>query len=222
MKKNKVILFWSGGKDSNLALTRLKKSNDYEVVALLTTINSKSNTVKYHGIPEALLVDQAKLLSLPLIRVYHDENISNDSYILSLCEKLTSLKKMDLYGIAFGDIHLADVKKFKEDFCQKINLKAIFPLWGEPESQLLEEYFSSNHQAIITSIDRSKLDNSFLAKLYDREWIERLPNEVDPMGENGEFHTFATFSPYFKMRVPYSKTIAIEEGPYTVSLLKEP
>jgi uncharacterized protein (TIGR00290 family) len=222
MKKNKVLLFWSGGKDSNLALTRLKNSKDFEVVALLTTINSKTNTVKYHGIPETLLIDQAKLLSLPLIRVYHDENISNEDYILSLSNKISSLKKLDLSGIAFGDIHLNDVKQFKENFCHKLNLEAVFPLWGESESSLLEEYFSTNHQAIITSIDRSKLDNSFLAKLYNQEWLDRLPSGIDPMGENGEFHTFATFSPYFKMRVPFSKTIAIEEGPYTVSLLKEP
>jgi diphthamide synthase (EF-2-diphthine--ammonia ligase) len=87
---------------------------------------------------------------------------------------------------------------------------------------LLNEYFSTNHQALVTAIDKSKLDISYLAKMYDRDWIAKLPSGIDPMGENGEFHSFATFSPYFKKRIAYSKAIAIEDGPYTISTLKEP
>lgn len=222
MKKQKILLFWSGGKDSNLALTRLKRNDHYEVVGLVSVINPAKNTIKFHGIPEALLVDQAKLLSIPLIRIYIEESATNKEYLDIICKKLLPFTAKGINHIAFGDIHLEDLKAFRLKMCQMLNATAFFPLWGESSEKLLNEYFDLNHQAIITGVDRSKLDNSYLAKLYDREWISRLPKDIDPMGENGEFHTFATFSPYFKMRIPYSKTIAIEEGPYTVSMLKEP
>ncbi len=222
MEKQKVLLFWSGGKDSNLALTRLKKNEQYEVIGLVSIINPSKNTVKFHGIPEALLVDQAKLLNIPLIRIYIEANATNEEYLDIISKKLLPFTLKGIKHIAFGDIHLEEIKSFRNKMCDILKVTAIFPLWGESPEKLLNEYFELNHQAIITAIDRSKLDNSYLAKLYDREWISRLPKEIDPMGENGEFHTFATFSPYFKMRIPYSKTIAIEEGPYTVSMLKEP
>lgn len=222
MEKQKILLFWSGGKDSNLTLTRLKKNEQFDVVGLVSVINPAKNTVKFHGIPEALLVDQAKLLNVPLIRIYIEENASNEEYLDIICKKLLPFTSKGIKQIAFGDIHLEDVKAFRIKMCEMLKANAVFPLWGESHEKLLNEYFELNHQAIVTSVDRSKLDNSYLAKLYDREWIARLPKDIDPMGENGEFHTFATFSPYFKMRIPFSKTIAIEEGPYTVSMLKEP
>lgn len=222
MEKKNVLLFWSGGKDSNLALTRLKKNPELNVIGLVTTINREKNRVNFHGIPEALLVDQSKLLNIPLIRIYIEDNANNETYLKTIFEKIAPLKKKNLSAIAFGDIHLQDIRHFREEMCKQFEVDALFPLWGESSESLLNEYFELNHQAIVTGINRDKLDNSFLAKLYDREWIARLPEGVDPMGENGEFHTFATFSPYFKMRIPYSKTIAVEEGSYTVSLLKEP
>lgn len=222
MEKQKILLFWSGGKDSNLALTRLKKSDQYEVAGLVSIINPTKNTVKHHGIPEALLVDQAKLLDMPLIRIYLEAEATNKEYIDVVGKKLLPFTSKNIKHFAFGDIHSEENKKFRIKMCEQLKSDAIFPLWGERSEKLIEEYFELNHQSIITSIDRNKLDNSYLAKLYDREWIARLPSNIDPMGENGEFHTFATYSPYFRMRIPFSKTIAIEEGPYTVSLLKEP
>lgn len=222
MEKQKILLFWSGGKDSNLALTRLKRNDQFEVTGLVTVINPTKNTVKYHGIPEALLVDQAKLLNLPLIRIYIEADATNDEYLEIITKKLLPFTLKGIKHFAFGDIHLEDIRNFRLKMCAQLNVTAVFPLWGESSEKLLNEYFELNHQAIITSVYRTKLDNSYLAKLYDRDWISRLPENIDPLGENGEFHTFATFSPYFKMRIPFSKTIAIEEGPYTVSMLKEP
>lgn len=222
MEIKNVLHFWSGGKDSNLSLTRLMDNKEFKVIGLVTILDRETNSVRYHGISEALVVDQSRLLNLPLIRIYLDKNTSNEDYLETISKKLLPFTKKNLHAITFGDIHLDDVRKFKEVLCDKIGVKAIFPLWNESSESLLNEYFLTNHQALITAIDNSKLDISYLAKIYDREWIAKLPSGIDPMGENGEFHSFATFSPYFKMRIPYSKAIAIDDGPYTISTLKEP
>lgn len=222
MEKKNVLLFWSGGKDSNLALTRLMRDPKINVMGLVTTIIKETNCIKFHGITEALLVDQAKFLGLPLVRIYLDENTNNHEYLDIITNKLKPFLKKDLKAIAFGDIHLAELRAFKEQIANILNIEALFPLWNENPESLLNEYFENNHQAIITSVKRDLLDNSFLAKPYDREWIKRLPENIDPFGENGEFHTFAIFSPFFKMRVPFSKCIAIDEGPYTVTMVKGP
>jgi uncharacterized protein (TIGR00290 family) len=222
MEAKNILHFWSGGKDSNLSLTRLRSNPEYKVMGLVTLIDRATNAVRYHGICEALVVDQAKLLDLPLIRIYLDKNTSNEDYLKIISERLIPFSKKNLHAISFGDIHLDDVKHFKEALADKIGVKAIFPLWNESSEVLLNEYFLGNHQALISAIDKAKLDISFLGKMFDREWIAKLPAGIDSMGENGEFHSFATFSPYFKKRIAYSKAIAIEDGPYTISTLKEP
>jgi uncharacterized protein (TIGR00290 family) len=209
-----VLLFWSGGKDSAMAFTKLKNEG-HNIIALVTTIDRESNRVRYHGISEELLIDQSKLLKTPLVRIYLDENASNHLYLETIIAKLTPLiSKVD--AIAFGDISLTDIREFRNLMCEKLNTKAIFPLWNLKSDQYLVAFFESNHQAIVSAIDETKLDRSFLGKLYDREWISRLPDGVHPLGENGEFHTFATYSPFYKMRIPFSKAIAINEGPYLV------
>lgn len=220
--KKKIILFWSGGKDSALALHHLKQDPQYEIIGLLTTFDQKSNTVKFHGIPDSLIGEQAKMLNLPLQRIFLPENCSNSIYIDKVSKILALFKKKNINHIAFGDIHLNDIRTFKEEMLAKIELKAVFPLWGKNSQDLNNEFFESGHKALVTGVMKDKLDYSFLACEFNKSYIDRLPPSIDPAGENGEFHTFVTFGPNFKMRIPFSKSIAIEEGPYLVSLIKEP
>lgn len=221
-EKEKVLLFWSGGKDSALALYYLKKDPTIEVIGLITTINRDTNTVKYHGINEALLNDQAKLLKLPLQRIFLPGDCSNEEYIDHVGKILAIFGKRGIRKVAFGDIHLEDIRKFREDMLRPLEMEALFPLWGKTSEEINKEFLQSGHKALVTSILKDKLDASFLNCEYDEKFIERLPPGIDPAGENGEFHTFVIYGPYFKMRVPYSKAIASSEGPYLVTLVKEP
>lgn len=220
--KEKILLFWSGGKDSALALHYLKNNPHYEIVGLVTTFDREKNAVRFHGIPDSLIIDQAKMLHLPLQRIFLPSECSNADYIEHVGKILTLFSKRGIRTVAFGDINLRDVRKFREDMLLPLEMKAIFPLWGKNSIDVSREFLNTGHKALVTSIMTDKLDNTFLACEFDHAYIERLPVTVDPAGENGEFHTFVTYGPHFKMRVAFSKAIASIDGPYLVSSVKEP
>lgn len=220
--KEKVLLFWSGGKDSALALNDLQNDPHYEVVGLLTTFDREKNRVRFHGIPDNLILEQAKLLKLPLQRIFLSENATNEEYIKAVSAILAMYAKRGIKTVAFGDINLVDVKNFKEKMLADLGMNAIFPLWNQNTLDLVKRFFSTGHKALVTSVYGEKLGYNFLACEFNEDYINRLPEGVDPAGVNGEFHTFVTFGPTFKMRVAFSKSIAVEEGPYFVSLIKEP
>lgn len=220
--KEKVLLFWSGGKDSALALHYLKKDPKYEIVGLVTTFDRVKNTVPFHGIPDSLIIDQAKMLKLPLQRIFLPTECTNTEYTEHVGKILAMFAKRGIRTVAFGDIHLEDVRAFREEMLAPLEMKAVFPLWGKSSADVSAEFISSGHKALVTSIMVGKLENTFLAVEFNQEWLDRLPKDVDPAGENGEFHTFVTYGPDFKMRVAYSKAIASNEGPYLVSSVKEP
>lgn len=222
MEKEKVLLFWSGGKDSALALYELQNNPAYEVVGLITTLDREKNRVRFHGIPDVLVVEQAKMLKLPLQRIFLPTDATNEEYIAQVTYILSMFAKRGTKTVAFGDINLEELRTFKEHMLAKIDMKAIFPLWGQPTKDLVHKFLQTGHKALVTSVMASKLGYDFLACEYNEQYLERLPADIDPAGENGEFHTFVIFGPTFKMRVAYSKAIAVEEGPYLVSLVKEP
>lgn len=218
--KKKVVLFWSGGKDSALALKRIKEDPELELVSLLTTFDTKSSEIKYHGVPEVLITQQAMLMNLPLIRVYLPEDCDNESYKLALKKYFDLFKAKGIEYMAFGDIHLEDIRKYREELLAENGLKALFPLWKQDPLKLLAEFQQSGHRAIITSVDEKRIPLPFLAKEINLELLKDFP-DIDPLGENGEYHTFVSFGPYFKMRVLYSKNVTVSQGPYTICKLRE-
>lgn len=217
----KVILFWSGGKDSALALWHLRQNPEIEVVALITTLSEETNSNEIHGLPESLYSEQAKLLNLSLIRIYLPKNPTNSDYEKAIQSKLNLLKKSGVSALAFGDIHLKDIREYREKLCERLGFTTEFPLWDKNSKELLNIFFESGFKALVTSVYREKLDTSFLNKEFSRDWVESLPKSIDPMGEHGEFHTIITFMPGFKHRLNYSKTRAIEVGPYLVTQTRE-
>jgi uncharacterized protein (TIGR00290 family) len=221
IKKN-VLLFWSGGKNSALTLTALRKNTDYNILGLVTLIDRETNCVRYHGISEALIVDQSKLLGIPMVRIFQDRINDSNTLLNEIVIKLSPFKNKNLFGIAFGDVRNLDDKNIHEKIARELKVESLFPLWNISNEKLITDFFENNHQALISAIDKNLIDLSFLAKEYNREWISKLPETIDSFGENHEFHTFATYSPYFKMRIPYSKAIAIDDNNYTISLMKEP
>lgn len=220
--KEKVILFWSGGKDSALALHKLKQDESLEVVSLITTINRDNSRVPFHGLPDKMIVEQAKLLNLPLQRIFITESATNDEYINEVTKILKLYAKVGIKKVVFGDIDQKEIRAFKENFLKEIGMTAYFPLVGMTSIEVADEFFATGHKAIVTAVSAEKLGYNFLAKEYNQDFLDRLPPSVDPAGENGEFHTFVIYGPSFKMRLAFSKAIAVEEGPYLVSLIKEP
>lgn len=218
----KVLLFWSGGKDSALALYYLKKNPEIQIAALVTTMNAETNSNDFHGIPETLYNEQAKLLNLPLLRIFLPKNITNDEYEKLMLDKLKSFKKIGVDTLVFGDIHLAEVRNDHQKLADQLEMHAHFPLWGKKSAEVIQEFFSTGHRAIVTAIHTDFLAASFLNKEFSAEWVESLPEHCDAAGENGEYHTITTFGPYFKMRLNYSKTMAKAVGPYLVTQLREP
>lgn len=221
-KIEKVLLFWSGGKDSALALYELKKDPRYEIVGLITILDREKNRVPFHGIPDTLIVEQAKLMKLPLQRIFLPTNPSDEEYVTQVSNILAMFAKRGIKTVAFGDINLADVRSFKEKFISDLGMTALFPLWGRATKELVQLFLETGHKALVTSVYGEKLGYDFLACEFNQEYLNRLPESIDPAGENGEYHTMVVFGPTFKMRLAYSKAIAVEEGPYFVSLVKEP
>lgn len=218
----KVLLFWSGGKDSAMALYYLKKDPEIQITALVTTMNAETNSNDFHGMPETLYNEQAKLLNIPLLRIFLPKEVNNEEYEKIITAKLASFKKIGVESIIFGDIHLVDVKNYHQKLASLLSMQAEFPLWGKTSSEVVKEFFQTGHRAIVTAIHTEYLPAHFLNKEFSAEWVESLPANCDPAGENGEYHTVTTFGPYFKMRLNYSKTMAKEKGPYLVTQLREP
>lgn len=221
MEKEKVVLFWSGGKDSALALKRIKEDTSLELLSLVTTIDQGSGEVPYHGVPEVLIKQQALMMGLPLIRVYLAKNCTNEQYEQKLSSYLKLFKAKGVKRIFFGDIHLTDIREYRDNLLAKFGLIGSYPLWQSSSQDLLNEFLNSGHRAIFTAIDEKKIPLCALAKEITSQSIATLPSDVDKSGENGEYHSFVSFGPYFKMRVQFSKNVTISDGPYTICKLRE-
>lgn len=220
--KTKTILFWSGGKNSALCLHQLKNSAEFEVISLITIFNRDNNRVPHHGIPDPLIVEQTKLLKLPLQRIYVSPASTTEEFLAQVGNIVKMFAKAGVTHIAFGETKSETKRKLYETLCKNSGLSALFPLWGKDSKEIVHEFFSTHHKALVTAINKEKLNANFLAFEYNEDYINKLPEGIDPSGENDEFHTFVTFGPNFKMRVPFSKSIAIDEDNFLVSLMKEP
>jgi uncharacterized protein (TIGR00290 family) len=178
-----ALLFWSGGKDSAWTLREYKG----QVTALITTYDRKTGRVPFHDTPIEWIEQQAKQLRLPLWSIPLPFPCSNDVYLETL---KPFYERADVDAVLFGDLFLEDIRKFREDSLAGTGLKAEFPLFGRDTKKLANEMIWGGIQAKITGIDYDKLDDSFLGRKFDAEFLESLPPGVDPCGENGEFHTF--------------------------------
>ncbi len=199
----KVIFCWSGGKDSALALYEIQKSQKYEILALLTTITDGYDRVSLHGVPRILVEQQARSLGLPIHGVFISKSSSNEEYESKMRETLTKFKQDGISLVAFGDIFLEWVRKYREENLAKLGMKGIFPLWGRDTAELSRSFIALGFKAVITCVDSKSLDKSFVGRTFDKHFLAELPPNVDPNGENGEFHSFVYDGPIFKKRIAY-------------------
>lgn len=196
-----MVLCWSGGKDSALALHMLRRDNGSDVIALLTTITLDYDRVSMHGVRRTLVEEQARQLGLPLDVVSIGKDASNLDYEAQMKDRLLRHQEQGVSSVAFGDIFLEDVRRYREENLARVGMVALFPLWKQKTTVLARQFIGSGFKAVVTCVDSQALDGRFVGREYDESFLADLPPSVDPCGENGEFHSFVYDGPIFPERI---------------------
>ena len=197
----KIWLSWSSGKDSAWTLHKLRASGDFEVTGLLTTINQDASRVAMHAVREELLEKQANAAGLPLIKVPIPARCSNLVYEAAMAAAVAQARAAGVFHMAFGDLFLEDIRRYREEKLCAVGINPVFPIWGFPTAALAREMIAAGLHAYLTCVDPKKLDRRFAGRLFDGQLLDELPADVDPCGENGEFHSFAFAGPMFAHKV---------------------
>lgn len=192
-----VLQSWSGGKDSCLALAELLADDTRSVAALLTTVTEGYDRVSMHGVRLSMLRRQVDALALPLHVVTIPQNASNDVYEARMEEAFEQFRPRGVTTIAFGDLFLADVRRYREQWLARVGMTPIFPLWHRDTHDLARRFIEQGFTAVLTCVDTRVLDRSYAGRAFDHALLADLPPTVDPCGENGEFHTFVSGGPIF-------------------------
>jgi uncharacterized protein (TIGR00290 family) len=201
-QRPKAIMSWSSGKDSAFALHEARRSGELDIVGLLTTVTSSFGRVSMHGVREALLDRQAEALGLPCWKVPIPAPCPNEVYEAEMARVLAKVARLGVDRVVFGDLFLEDLRRYREAKLGEIGMSAVFPLWMRDTAALAREMIATGLDATLACIDPRKLDRSFAGRAFDAELLAALPSGVDPCGENGEFHTFASAGPMFAKSVP--------------------
>ena len=200
---HKTYFNWSTGKDSALALYYLQKDNLFKVKKLVTTINNHYNRVTMHGLRRELLNAQIKALDIPFQTIELPEQPTIKDYEAIMYKSINELKDNKFTHSAFGDIFLEDLKQYRVNQLSQLHIECVFPLWKKNTIQLIHEFVALGFKAVVICADATYFDESFIGTEIDTEFISKLPENVDPCGENGEFHTFCYDGPIFKYTVPF-------------------
>lgn len=205
-----LVACWSGGKDSALMLDRIRRDPRYRVVGLITMVTAGDRRISMHGVPHELLMEQADRIGLPLVTAEIPPFPANAVYETAFARAVDRFRSLGVQTIAFGDLFLADIRTYREQLCDRLELTAVFPLWGEDTTQLAATFLSQGFQAIVCCVDAAKLPRDCIGVAYDAAFLNRLPAGIDPCGENGEFHTFVTAGPILSSPIDASVNSANE------------
>ncbi|HXA42291.1 MAG TPA: hypothetical protein VNV65_05160 [Candidatus Solibacter sp.] len=187
----KALLSWSSGKDAAFALDRIRQAGEYEVVGLVTTINSTHGRVAMHAVHEDLLHQQSHAVGLPLWPVPIPWPCPNEVYESAMAETVARAVGEGVTHMIFGDLFLTDIRAYRESQLAGSGVTPVFPIWTADTADLARRMLDSGLRAIVACVDPKQLDPSFAGRQFDGAMLEDLPAGVDPCGENGEFHTFA-------------------------------
>ncbi len=202
-QKAKTYFNWSTGKDAALALYHLQKDGRFTVDKLLTTVNNFHNRVSMHGLRTDLLGLQAKSIGIPLTTVKLPKEPSMEDYNQIMSATVEGLQEEGYTHCGFGDIFLEDLRAYREEQLKPYGIKAHFPLWKRNTKALVEEFIGLGFKAIVICTKATLLDESFVGRALDANFLRDLPSNVDPCGENGEFHTFCYDGPIFKEPIKF-------------------
>jgi uncharacterized protein (TIGR00290 family) len=194
---SRTLLSWSSGKDSAWSLHTLRQQGVYEVVGLLTTINAAFDRVAMHGTRTSVLRAQAAAAGMPLTEVPLPWPCSNQQYEAAMRDACAAAVRDGIECMAFGDLYLEDVRRYREERLAGTGIAPVFPLWGRDTHALVHEMLDGGLRARITCVDPRKLPASFAGRELDASLLTELPPGTDPCAENGEFHTCAYAGPMF-------------------------
>lgn len=198
------IFNWSGGKDSALALYHILKDRDYSIESLITTINKEKDRISMHGVRRTLLEKQADSLGIPLKQVLIGEMPSMEEYDEKMRTMLSEFKRRGVTHSIFGDIFLEDLKSYRDQKLAQLDMKGYYPLWQMDTYKLYNEFIRLGFRAIIVCTNSRYLDESYLGRELDHDLLNEIPADVDPCGENGEYHTFVFDGPLFHYPIDFT------------------
>jgi uncharacterized protein (TIGR00290 family) len=200
--KKKTLLSWSSGKDSAWALHLLKQDPGIELLGLFTVINRKYDRVTMHATRMETLQRQAAATGLPLETISIPDPCSNEQYEAVMRDFIVECACKGIELMAFGDLFLEDIRRYRENQLKGTGIDPYFPVWGIPTDELAEEMLSAGVEAYVSCIDLKKLPLSFAGRKWSRDMIAEFPADCDPCGENGEIHTIVVGGPMFRETVP--------------------
>ena len=193
-----VLVSWSGGKDSCMALRELQSDPGLRVEALLTTITQDYDRVSMHGVRRTLLERQADSLGISLHQIPISKSATNVEYETRMAQALAIYRKRGTNRVAFGDLFLEEIRAYRERLLTGQGMHGLYPVWGRDTLALIQEFIRQGFKTVVVCVDPKQLDPSFLGRVIDEDFLSRLPAGVDPCGENGEFHTFVFDGPIFR------------------------
>jgi len=197
----RVLVSWSSGKDSAWMLHVLKKDRSIEIGGLLTTMNEQFDRVAMHAVRRRLVEAQAAAAGVPLRTVPLPWPCSNDEYEARMRTAVAQAVAEGFTHVAFGDLFLEDVRKYREEKLAGSGLTPLFPIWGIPTDELANRMIEHGLRSVLTCVNPKQLDRSFAGRQFDRSLVDDLPPGVDKCGERGEFHSFAWDGPMFNRAV---------------------
>ena len=203
MPQYKTYFNWSGGKDSALAMYHALQNPDYRIEKLVTSVNSTYDRISMHGVRSVLLEQQAAALHLPLEKLLMADQPTMTEYNAAMAKITGELKENGFTHAVFGDIFLEDLRKYREDRLAEQGITAYFPLWKRDTTELIHEFIDLGFKTITVCVKAALLDESFAGRIIDKDFLKDLPANVDPCGENGEFHSFVFDGPIFKEPIPF-------------------
>jgi uncharacterized protein (TIGR00290 family) len=206
MAPPKAFLSWSSGKDSAFALHAARQDGLADIVGVLTTVNEVYDRVAMHGVRHALLDRQIEALGLPAIKVPLPSPCPNEVYEARMEEACADIRSRGVDHMVFGDLFLEDIRTYRVEKLAAAKITPLFPLWLRDTATLARDMIASGMVAHIVCLDPRKLDKGFGGRRFDESFLRDLPPDIDPCGENGEFHTVVTAGPMFKA------PIAVEIG----------
>jgi uncharacterized protein (TIGR00290 family) len=210
MVRKRAWLSWSSGKDSAWSLEVIRRQGEFDVQALLTTVNAEFRRVAMHAVRESLLQAQAESTGLPLVTVPIPYPCPNGAYEQAMAASMQRARDEGVTHMIFGDLYLEDIRRYREEKLAGTGITPVFPLWGLDTRQLANEMVEGGLRALLTCVDPGKLDASFAGRLFDADLLADLPEGIDPCGENGEFHTFAFEGPMFRAPIAVERGIVVE------------
>jgi uncharacterized protein (TIGR00290 family) len=193
--KARALVSWSSGKDSAYALHVLRQDPRFDVVGLFTTVNRVHERVAMHAVRRELLAEQAASAGLPLWEVPIPSPCSNAEYEDAMRALVERARASAVSHVAFGDLFLEDIRRYREERLEGTGLTPLFPLWRRPTAELAREMLTAGVSAVLTAVDPKQLPAELAGRRWDAELLRELPPPADPCGENGEFHTFVTAGP---------------------------